>query len=208
MLKHREIIGQGSHQTEPGVLPGQSPIMVRVYPTTRCQARRHQALGCQWGPGNQRALLWKPIFISLFFFFIHLLCLQLFSLSLWMPHSSALLDFRVWLWKRSDTSCGTQDRSRNVSSGPFPNYPHFVKLTENAVMALLWKGSFEWQFVLWLLIYFSFSCWSHDWLLLPAPTHAVRCRSATAFLTFHCMQPHNFYHCEMLWRIGSEEKSV
>lgn len=69
MLKHREIIGQGSHQTEPGVLPGQSPIMVRVYPTTRCQARRHQALGCQWGPGNQRALLWKPIFISLFFFF-------------------------------------------------------------------------------------------------------------------------------------------
>lgn len=69
MLKHREIIGQGSHQTEPGVLPGQSPIMVRVYPTTRRQARRHQALGCQWGPGNQRALLWKPIFISLFFFF-------------------------------------------------------------------------------------------------------------------------------------------
>lgn len=41
-----------------------------------------------------------------------------------------------------------QDRSRDVSSGPFPNYPHFVKLSESTVMALLWKGSFEWQFVL------------------------------------------------------------
>lgn len=99
-----------------------------------------------------------------------------------------------------------QDRSRDVSLWPFPNYPHFVKLSESTVMALLWKGSFEWQFVLWLLIYFSFSCWSHDWLLLPSPTHAVQCCSATAFLTFHCMQPHNFYCCAMLWHIGSEEK--
>lgn len=141
-------------------------------------------------------------------FFIRLLCLQLFSLSLWIPYSSALLDFRAWLWKRSVMSCGTQDRSRNVSSGPFPNYPHLMKPSETAVMALLWKGRFDWQFVLWLLIYFSFSCWSHDWLLLPSLTHAVQCCSAAAFPAFHSMQPHNFYHCEMLWHIGSDEKSV
>lgn len=38
-------------------------------------------------------------------------------------------------------SCGAQDQSRNVFSGPFPNYLHFVKLSETAVMALLWKES-------------------------------------------------------------------
>lgn len=46
--KHREITGQ--------VLPAQYLIIVCVYPTTTHQARRHQAVGFQWGPSKGFAL--------------------------------------------------------------------------------------------------------------------------------------------------------
>lgn len=210
MQKHSMIRGWVSHQTEPVIcLPGlQDTAVGHVCTdnnTTTCWARRQQAMGFQWESSRQRVLLWKPNLTSLSLFHSFALTMAVLIIFMNAPflRSAGFQSLAVGgVWRVP------QDRSRDVSLRPFPNYPHFVKLSESTVMALLQKGSFEWQFVLWLLIYFSFSCWSHDWLLLPSPTHAVQCCSATAFLTFHCMQPHNFYCCAMLWHIGSEEKSV
>ena len=214
--KHSELIGQVSHQTEPGVLPTQSPIMV---PVSSPQLHTRQGDTRLWASSGvlvSKRLCFGSQMLYPFSFFIHFLCRRLFSLSLWIPHSSALLDFRVWLWKRSFIESQNQvwhvlwhtGQEQKCILGTIPKLPSFYEAVRNhsnglAVGRELWMAVWFMTLNLFLLQLLV------SWVTPPSLSHsrcAVSFCNSFPYISLHA--PHHFYHCEMLWHIGSEEKSV